>query len=267
MSSRPRFLVGGALFQVLALASAVWTLGGCASKKNLDGSVDRLVKAVAKNDYADFKAMSVPELCEQFPPEKFAEFSRALAVLGEFKERTMRGLQVKTGGLREGRYVLRFAHGKVDLELKLLKGKLTAFFFTGDDLLKAMRKVRDAKFAEYKLSGFQWRDPEGKPASNIYALGKPIHFRVEVWGLKLENKAFNLKADLKVLSGEKVALDQPGFVDRVLPLPEGQPPMASLTGNLNIPVAGNFKLVLTVTDKNTQKVTSHEEAFVVEAPK
>ncbi|MDY0003463.1 MAG: hypothetical protein RBU30_19350 [Polyangia bacterium] len=256
-----------ALFQALLITSGVLAGAGCQSKKNLDASVDRLVKAAIKNDYAEFKAMSAPALADQFPPEKFAEFSKTLALLGDYTERTMKGIKVKTGGLQEGRYVLRFAKGKVDLELKLQKGKLIAFYFTGDDLTRAMREARDRKFAEFKLAGFQWRDSGGKPASNIYKQGQSIHFLVEVWGLKLEDKSFNLKADLKVLSGEKLVLDQPAFVNKVLPLSEGQPPLASLNGNLNIPEAGNYKLVLAVTDKNTQKVTSHEEAFVVEAAK
>lgn len=252
-----------------ALTLAFGALGGlgCASKKNLDANVDRLVKAAAKNDYADFKAISMPELAEQFPPEKLTELSQALALLGEYQERTMKGIHVKTGGVQEGRYVLRFAKGKVNLEIKLLKGKLTAFFFKGDDLQKAMRKARDARYADFKLTGFQWTDAQGKPTSNIYALGTPVHFRVQVWGLKLENKSFNLMAALQVISGDKVVLDQPRFVDRALPLPEGQPPMASLTGNLNIPQAGNYKLSLKVTNKATQKVVTHEEAFVVEPAK
>lgn len=253
------------LRSITALVALALLVGGCAAKRNLDGHVDRLVKSAWDNDYAAFQKMSVPALAEQFPRERFEALSKALHSFGPFKERTMKGIEVKTAGVRKGRYTLRFEKASVELEITLQGEKLTAFSFQGDAIMKAMTEVNQAKYSTFKTAEFQWQDASGKAKNNIYKAGTPVHFRMEVWGLKPENKSLLLRADLMVMSGPQPILNRPGFVDKPLPLAEGMPPVATLTGNVIVPNPGNYKLIMRVTDKATQRHLTHEEAFLVEA--
>ena len=116
----------GPTLAALLLAAAL-ALPGCKSKKTLDKNVDKLVEAVQKDDYQAFKEMSHPDLVEKFPKVKFTVLSAAINSLGKFKDRKMRGIEVKGGGLKRGRYKLKFDKGTIRLRIELVDGKLTAF--------------------------------------------------------------------------------------------------------------------------------------------
>ncbi len=253
-------LSAGLVVAALALAP------GCASKKTLDKNVDRLVKAALANDYAAFKDMSRKKLVEKFPKRRFELLSQALHELGAYKERTMKGIEVKAGGLRKGRYSLRFEKGTVRLDLTLFKGKLTAFLFKGADLEKAMRKVAQAKYGQFKVGLFEWRDSKGKPRSgNVFKLGPPLKFGMEVWGLKNAGKTMSMKVDLQVVSGERLILNRPSFVEGPIKLPPDTPPVANVTGTLKVPGPGAYTLLLRITDKVAKRTLVHKQAFRVES--
>jgi hypothetical protein len=250
---------GLVLMTLVALAGP-----GCQSKKNLDKNVDRLVKAARSNDYAAFEKMSRPELVEKFPRSRFKMLAKALSELGSFEERTMQGIEVKAGGIRKGKYSLRFAKGKVKLELTLAKGKLVAFMFSGEDLREAMRKVNRERYAELKVGRFQWTDAQGEPRpGDQHRLGQPIKFKMEVWGLKKAGNKLNVKVDLQLVRGEQVLINRPGFVDKPIEIPASMPPVATVTGNLKVPQPGAYTLRMRILDRIAQKSLIHTQLFEV----
>jgi len=237
---------------------------GCQSKKNLDKNVDRLVKAARSNDYEAFEKMSRPELVEKFPRSRFKMLAKALNELGSFEERTMHGIEVKAGGIRKGKYSLRFAKGKVKLELTLAKGELVAFLFSGDDLREAMRKVNRERYAELKVGRFQWTDAQGEPRpGDQHRLGQPIEFEMEVWGLKKAGKKANVKVDLQLVRGKQVVINRPGFVDKPIEIPASMPPVATVTGSLKVPQPGSYTLHLRIVDRVAKKTLLHMQLFEV----
>lgn len=256
----------------ILLPATIATLGmgagsGCSAKKNLDKSVNKLVKAALANDYEAFKKMSHPALVDEFPKTKFAEFSAALNRLGALKDRTMKGIKVHSGGVRRGTYSLRFEHGRVNLKLTLTKGKLTAFHFTGEDLLHALRAVRNKKFGVFKVGAFRWLTPDGKPkANNIFPTGKLLRFAVEIWGLKRAGDKLSLHVHAKVAQGAQVFLDKPNFFNRSIPIKGDVPPVATVTGQFTPKRPGLYTMTLHITDKAAARSLVHQQAFQITGP-
>lgn len=252
---------------VTALAIVVAVGSGCAAKKSLDKTVDKLVKAALANDYEAFKEMSHPALLDEFPKTRFAEFSAALNRLGALKDRTMKGIKVHSGGVRRGTYALRFEHGRVKLKLTLTKGKLTAFRFTGEDLLRALKAVRQKKFGVFKVGAFRWLTPKGKPkANNIFPAGKLLRFAVEIWGLKRAGGNLGVQVHLKIAQGAHVFLDKPTFFDSDLSIPAEAPPVATVTGQFTPKRPGLYTMTLRIKDKKAGHALVHQQAFQVTSP-
>ncbi|MFH2010459.1 MAG: hypothetical protein ABI333_27920, partial [bacterium] len=212
-----------ALFVVLSILAAV---PACKSKKRLDKSVDKLVTALVQNDYKAFEQMSHEKLVAKFPKSKFGLLSQSVNLLGKYKERTMKGIHARTGKVREGRYVLTFEKGKANLELTLVRGKLTAFLFSGDDIEAAMRKVRVQAFSKFEVGSFQFVDTVGNAKNNVFRVGETIRFRIAVHGLQLSGTTLKVVADLQVVDAQgKVVLDKPKLVDASLPGKPDDPPV------------------------------------------
>jgi len=251
----------------LAAAMATGPSSGCAAKKTLDKSVDKLVKAALKNDYEAFKRMSHPALVDEFPRAKFAELSAALKRLGSLQDHTMKGIKVHSGGVRRGTYALRFEHGMVRLELTLTKGRLTAFRFTGEDLLHALRAVRNKKYGVFKVGGFRWLTPDGKPkANNIFPAGKQLRFAVEIWGLKRTGGNLSIHMHMKVQQGDQVFMDKPDFFDRPIPIKPEDPPVATVNGQVTPKRPGLYTMSLRITDKVAKRTLVFQQAFQVTGP-
>lgn len=256
LSSRMSFVAAAALLLLV--------LPAC-GKKSLDKSVDKLVKAALANDYKAFKEMSHPDLVEKFSAEKFKGLSESLNLLGAFKDRSMRGIKTRSGKVREGRYKLTFEKGEVKLKITLTRGKMTAFYFTGEDLQKAMKKVRAKTFSVFKVASFQFLDGDAKRKSNVFAPGQKMRFKVTVYGMKTTGGNLKIQAAIQVVNADgKVVLQNPKFVDSAVPLKPDDDPVGTVTGSVTLPEAGHYKLKLRITDGHTGKSLDYTTAVLVE---
>jgi hypothetical protein len=256
LSSGTRFVVATALLLL--------TLPAC-GKKSLDKSVDKLVNAAMSNDYKAFTKMSHPSLVEKFSAEKFKGLSQSLKLLGSFKDRSMRGIKARSGKVREGRYKLTFEKGVVNLRITLTRGKLTAFFFEGEDMEKAIKKVRAKTFSEFKVASFEFLDGDAKRKNNVFAPGQKMRFKVAVYGMKPVGGNLKIQAAIQVVNASgKVVMQNPKFVDSAVPLKPDDAPVGTITGNITIPTAGHYTLRLRITDGNTTKSLDYTTALLVQ---
>ena len=252
---------------VAVVACGVVVLGGMTGcgKKKLDKNVDRLVKALQKSDYEDFEKQSRPEVLEDVGKQKFKMMSQAIKSLGKFKDRTMKGIHVKSGGWKEGRYDLEFEKGEIQLRITLKNGKLVGFKFSGDPIEKAMKKAKRKMFDEFRVLGFRFVDEQGKQKSNVVSPGSRLQFQVGVSGLKVREGQMMVKVDLQVANDQnKVVFQKRDFVKQKIPLKKNDPPVATLSGRLRVPKKGSFKIGLKITDLVSGKSVVHQQAFKVE---
>jgi len=249
---------------ITAAALLLLTLPAC-GKKSLDKSVDKLVKAAMANDYKAFKEMSHPDLVDKFSAEKFKGLSETLKLLGAFKDRSMRGIKARSGKVREGRYKLTFEKGVVKLKLTLTRGKLTAFFFTGDDMEEALKKVRAKTFSVFKVASFRFLDGTSKKKNNVFKQGQKMRFEVSVYGMKRVGGSLKIQAGIQVVNaGGKIVMQNPKFVDSAVPIRPNDPPVGSVTGSVTIPKAGHYTLKLRITDGHTGKSLDYTTALLVQ---
>jgi len=239
---------------------------GCGTKKNLDESVDQLLAALAAADYARFKAMALDDLAAKVPPPKFQAFAKVTQRLGALQQRSMTGINVKTGNVRSGTYSLTFAKGQAQLELTLAEGKLVAFELTGDSVRAAMRQIEEEQYATFKVASFEFQDADKKAKNNIYKTGQVILFTVEVYGVTIVAGEVKLKARLQVLGTDgKQLADYPSFLDTTLKA-QGTARVATVSGKLPTASAkpGAYKLLLTITDVSGNQSLDYAQAFVLE---
>ena len=242
-----RPLVLGVLLLSLAIAP------GC-GKKNLDASVDRLVAAAEKNDYEAFKAMSHPDLVVKFNSSQFAMLSRMLKQFGKLEKRSMRKINVRTGGIRHGFYQLRFAKGKADLDVTLRNDKLVAFEFTGDDVTKALEAFRKEAMSTFQVGGLRFEGRPGSDEKPEFKVGEELKFTLEILGLTRAGGGVQIKVGLEVRThtGAKM-IDAPSFFDRALPLAADDLPVATVSGSIKLLGPGDHTVVFRVTDVPSQK--------------
>lgn len=250
---------------IAAMATTLLLALPACGKKSLDKSVDRLVKAARANDYAAFKEMSHPDLVEKFSTEKLKLLSDSLNLLGAYKDRSMRGIKVRNRKVREGRYKLTFEKGVVKLKLTLVRGKMTGFLFSGEDLEKVMKKVRAKAFSVFKVGAFQFLDDEGKRKNNAFKPGQKMRFKVAVYGMKPSGGNLKIMAAIRVVNaGGKVVLQNPKFVNSAVPLGPNDAPVGTVSGSVTLPEAGLYKLQLRITDGHTGKSLDYTTALLVE---
>lgn len=250
---------------IIALGTAlVLALPAC-GKRNLDKSVDKLVNAALANDYKTFKEMSHPELVEKFSATKFKELSDSLKLLGKFKDRSMRGIKSRSGRIREGRYKLTFEKGVVQLKITLKKGKLMAFRFTGEDLEKALRKVRINAISVFKVHSSKFLDEAGKDKNNVFKSGQKMRFKVIVHGLKRATGTHKLQVGYRLMNpAGKVLMKNPNYRNKAWPVKPDALPAAQFEVALVIKTVGSYKLEVRITDGHTGKSLTYSSAFIIE---
>jgi hypothetical protein len=249
---------------VATAALLLLALPAC-GKKSLDKSVDKLVKAAIANDYKAFKDMSHPDLVDKFSAEKFKGLSETLKLLGAFKDRSMRGIKSRSGKVREGRYKLTFENGEVALKITLVRGKLTAFFFTGEDMEEAMKKVRAKTFSVFKVGSFEFLDGSKKRKNNVFKKGQKMRFSVSVYGMQRAAASLKIQAAIQVVDANgKVVMQNPKFVDSTVPLRPNDAPVGTVTGSVTLPAAGHYTLRLRITDGHANKSLDYTTALLVQ---
>lgn len=131
-----------ALLLVLVSIITAWlatSVLGCRSKKSLDADVDHLLTAIAATDYDHFKADAHPSLAQEVSKQEFDRMALVLKKLGPLESKQMTSIEVKAGGLAEGKYEMRFANGSCTLQIKSVEGKLVGFRFLGPDIERLSR--------------------------------------------------------------------------------------------------------------------------------
>ena len=247
----------------VVIVTATVALGAC-GKKKLDKNVDRLVKVVVENDYAALKEMAHTSLVEKYPPAKLEYLSNALKKLGAFKERTMKGIEARSGRIRRGKYKLKFEKAEIRLTLTLKDGKLIGFMFSGEAFEKAAKEVRNESYKEFKVIAFKFFGPDGKPKNNIYKAGQPIRVKIGVSGLTRTPKGLHVRAAIRVLNPQgQAVITNPNFLNNVLPLKPDDPPVATLSANLKLPVPSAYKIQLRIFDVGGNRHVDYQQAVVV----
>lgn len=250
---------------IIALATALLLALPACGKKSLDKSVDKLVNAAIANDYKTFKEMSHPELVEKFSAKQWKGLSDSLKLLGKFKDRSMRGIKSRSGRIREGRYKLTFEKGEVRLKLTLKRGKLIAFRFTGEDLEKAMQKVRINAVSVFKVQSSKFLDEAGKDKNNVFKSGKKMRFKVIVQGLRRANGTHKLQVGYRLMSpAGKVLMKNPNYRNKAWPVKPDAMPTAKFEVALVIKTVGSYKLEVRITDGHTGKSLIYSSVFLVE---
>lgn len=250
---------------IICLCLALSAFTGC-GKGKLDKNVDRLVEALRKNDYESFKNQSSEGVIQQFGQQKFNMLSHTIKSLGAFKDRTMKGINVKSGGFKEGNYKLEFEKGEVQLRITLKKDKLIGFEFSGNLVEKGMKQARAKMFSEFKVLGIRFVDTFGKPKSNVIKQGEKLIFQIGVGGLTPgADQTLVIRADLQVANSKNESvLEKPNFINAKLPIKKNDPPVATLNGTLTVPKPDSYLMGLRITDLISGKSVIHKEAFKVE---
>jgi hypothetical protein len=186
---------------ICVAAMAAWT--ACGTKKEIDQKVDLLIAALESGDYSRFKTFSAPELSKVVPEAKFKMFAKITQRLGTYQARTMHGISIQAGGVHKGSYTLVFDKAQAELEVTSVGGLLMGFNLSGDAVRRVLQELEDAQYAEFKVATFQFLDEKKEPkASNVYKLGQPVAFRMEVYGVTYKEGSVHARCQLKVLNAE-----------------------------------------------------------------
>lgn len=259
--------MGRTHFVALPMVALLALSAGCGKKKDLDASVDKLVKALQSGEYAKMEGVATAGLMEDLSEEKFQVISQAVRSLGDLKDRTMHGIEVKSGAPNTGKYTLEFDKGEVDLEIAVDDGSIHAFELTGSTIQEALQAARNARFAKFEVQRFELLDGEGKPNArgNVYAKGTRVGFRLLVAGLEAKESALHLKAELvlKAADGTELARN-PNFLDHTVPYEAGSPRVATMNGSFDGNRVGPAQIELHITDVHSGKTLVYGQGIVIE---
>ena len=255
----------------LMACAAVLVLGGgtgCGKKKTLDKTVDGLVEALQKGDFDAFKGLCSPGLAEKVAEADFERMSKAFVRLGKFEDRTMKGIEVKSGAPDEGRYDLDFERGEVHLEIKVDDDVIYAFDFTGDAIETALKEAAQEKYAEFAVFDFQFVDKKSgrtNPRGNVFAKGGPVAFHFAVSGVQQKDGHFYVKVGLRTKGADgKVQGEKPDFLDARMKAEDGQPPVVTINGSFPANIAGPAQMELDILDVPSGKSMTYSQGIVVE---
>ncbi len=244
---------------VVTLAVASWS--GCGTKKNLDSKVDTLVSALQEGSYERLEAASSEGLLADMSRERFELISEAVASLGDMKDRTMKGIEVRSGAADEGRYTLEFERGEVSLVVHVDDERLVGFELTGSVMDAALRTARNARYAAYEVRNFQLVDASGKPnpRGNVYAVGDRVQFELVLQGVTAVNGKYHVKGVLvlKGADGAEVAR-VPDFLDTTVAADPNKPRVVTINGGFapSAPDSLQIELVLRARDKITPPLSA-----------
>jgi hypothetical protein len=238
---------------------------GCRSKLELDKQVDGIVEALSACDHAALDAEIAPELASELDA-KFDGMCETVQWFGALESRKQTGIHVSTGQSK-GTYELDFENGELTLELVLADGKIVGFEFTGDDWKKAKTATMAAKYAEYKIYGFDWLDADGSPhaAGNKFAPGK-VAYRIKVGGLDPADGRFNLRVTTRILDAQGKTLWQSPRPDE-LSFDQDEHGVAvsgHVAGSVTIPEPGTYQIEYEIEDVNAGKKLEYTQAVIIE---
>lgn len=255
-----------ARFLPVVLTAAAALLGcGCESKRQIDAAVDALVDALRRNDVEAMKRISTPSFLEDMTPERMEHLSKALKALGDFRERTMRSLNIQAGVSKSATYELSFDGGSINLDITLSGGKIGSVTFSGDAFDWALKQAA-AQPADFAVKRFEFLSPDGKPnpQGNAFTGAQPITFRIDLQGLTPGQGEMHARVHLKVLDhAGKLLVEQRDFIDSTSKAETGGSAAVSLKGTFSGLAAGTYNLRFTIEDVGGNRSIEYSQSVVV----
>jgi hypothetical protein len=252
------------LLAVLVLPAAF----GCTSKKNLDKTVDKLVAELQGGDRAGLLELLTPEVQAEVTQQVFDDLAGMMRELGAYKDRTMNGINVASGGSSRGTYDLTFDAGQVTLELNMQDDKIVGFDFQGPVLEAAKRRYRAAQYAAFEVHNFFFVGPDDKPSSagNIAKSDVKFKFAVEVQGVVFKDGKSVVRTIVQVQDPERNPLGDPldmGTLEIAAPGPDPLP-LITITGSMSIRQPGTYPLLFRIEDVNAGKSLEYVQSVIIE---
>jgi len=237
---------------------------GCRSKIQLDNTVDEIVGALSDCDHPRLDAQIAPELAKELDA-KFDGMCKTVQWFGPLEERRQTGISV-TPSSSKGNYELTFENGSLDLELVLTDDRITGFEFTGDDWFKAKSALEAEAYAEFKVYGFDWIDPDGTPhsAGNKYAAGT-VAYKLEVGGIESKDGKFHLELTTRIKDAKGAKLWESPKPD-VLKFDQDDRGIArsgSVNGSVTIPDAGTYQIEYEIKDVKAGEAPTYTQAVII----
>jgi hypothetical protein len=252
---------------VLSVA-LVASLAGCASKKNLDKTVDKLVAELQDGDRAGLLELLMPEVQAEVTQQVFDDLAGTFRELGAFKDRSMNGIHVASGGSSRGTYDLTFEAGEVTLELNMQDDKIVGFDFQGPVLEAAKRRYRAAQYAAFEVHNFFFVGPDDKPstAGNVAKSNVNFKFAIEVQGVVFKDGKSVVRTSVQIQDPDRNPLGDPLDMGTIeIPAPGPDPlPLITINGSMSIRQPGTYPLVFTVEDVNAGKSIEYVQSVIVE---
>ena len=182
----------------------------------------------------------------------------------------MTGIEVKAGLGTTGSYKIDFAKGQVGLKLTSQSGRLVGFDFEGATIQKASLAVRNARYAAFGVSRFEFLSPtqdQPNPQGAVYPLGSIVRYRFLVQGLNLKNGGYYPRIDVALRDAHgQVVSAKAGLVDRMFVGEADAPPVVTIKGQAAPPTPGTYQLAFRVTDVHSGKSLDYAQGVTVVAP-
>lgn len=253
-------------YRLLTAALLTATLGaGCRAKLALDNQVDGIVTALSECDHPALDEEIASGLADELD-QKFAGMCETIQWFGPLENRRQTSIHVSQGQSK-GTYELEFEKGELQLELVLTDGDITMFEFSGDDWKKAKKEIFATKYAEFKVLGFDWLDPNGAPhaAGNKYAPGK-VTYRLGVGGIEAKDGKFNLEVTTTIRDAQGKQMWRSPKPD-VLSFDQDEDGIVrsgTVNGSVTIPDQGTFQIEYEIHDVNAGETIKYTQAVIVE---
>ena len=211
------------------------------------------------------KRISAPTFLEDMTPERMEHLSKTLKALGDFRDRTMRSLNIQAGVSKSASYELTFERGSINLEITLSGGKIASVTFSGDAFDWALKQAA-AQPADFAVKRFEFLSPDGEPnpKGNAFAGGRPITFRIDLQGLTPGQGELHARVHLKVLDHTgNLLVEQRDFIDSTSKADPGGSTAVSLKGTFSGLAAGTYNLRFTIEDINGNRSLEYSQSVVV----
>jgi hypothetical protein len=254
--------------RIIVLAALVAALAGCASKKNLDKTVDSLVAELQGGTRDGLLVLLVPEVRAELTQEKFDDLAGWFHELGAFKDRSMNGIHVASGGASRGNYDLTFDTGQITLELNMQDDKIVGFDFQGPVLEAAKHRYQAAQFKDFAVHDFFFVGPDDQrdPRGNLARSGADFKFAMELQGVLFKDGKSVVHPVVQVQDPDRNPLGDPLDLG-ILTIPADGPdplPLVTITGSLSIERPGTYPLLFRVDDVNAGKSLEYTQSVIIE---
>lgn len=233
-----------------------------------EGAPWLLVEHFQEDHLDEFLDFCLDDLHEDLTPVAFDEIGKVLRWLGPLEEVIEDVVDEQPAGSHYT-YELKFKRGLVHLAVTMLAtGELVNFHFTGEDFIAAEHGALEDGYAQFKVYDFRWTDELGNnsPKGHVHHAGR-LDYRIVIGGIEAQLGEHHLSFEKIVVgkSGQELVHEPIEFDQRFEENSEGIPrarlQMFVLLENAE---AGEYDLVLKVTDNLSGEEIEHKEHFEIE---